>query len=231
MPDPILLEPDRPSMGERNARLLWYPLATIVTPHMKTRGTYPDGYPRGAIVHFTAGRDQTEAQARNTVSNGRETGYAFFVIGPEGEVYQAFPLDRWGYHAGESNWPGLGSGVSSRLVGIEVCNAGKLDANRKSWFGVTYPASATRTVGEDYGCPAGIYRKYTPEQEVALFQLLLWLKANNPAVFHFAYVLGHHEVAGKRGLGWWRKNDPGGALSMTMDKFREELETRYAALI
>lgn len=195
---------------------------------MRTRGGYADGYPRGAVVHFTAGRDQTEQQARNSIDNGRENGYAFFVIGPDGEVYQACPLDQWGYHAGESNWPGLGSGVSSRLVGIEIANAGKLTDDCKSWFGVQYPAAETRKVTAAYGCPAGVYKKYTPKQEIALIQLLIWLKANNPGVFNFAYVLGHHEVAGKKGLGWWRKNDPGGALSMTMDQLRQSLTDRYA---
>lgn len=227
MPDGNVLEPDRPSMGEANARQLWYPLANIVTPHMRTRGFYPDLYPRGAVIHFTAGRDQTEQQARNSVNNGRENGHAYFVIGPEGEVYQACPLDQWGYHAGETNWPGLGSGVSSRLVGIEITNAGKLTEDRKSWFGVQYPEAQTRTVTLEHGCPPGIYKRYTSEQEVALFQLLIWLKANNPAVFNFNYVLGHHEVAGIKGLGWWRKNDPGGALSMTMDELRQTISDRY----
>ena len=124
MTDTGLLEPVRPSMGEADARLLWYPHAEIVTPRMRTRGNYADNYPRGAVVHFTAGRDQTEGQARNSVQHGRENGYAYFVIGPTGQVYQACPLDEWGYHAGESHWIGLGTGVSSKLVGIEITNAG-----------------------------------------------------------------------------------------------------------
>jgi hypothetical protein len=37
-------------------------------------------------------------------------------------------------------------------------------------------------------------------------------------------VLGHDEVSGPKGLGWRRKNDPGGALSCTMSKFREKLK-------
>ncbi|MGE0180445.1 MAG: N-acetylmuramoyl-L-alanine amidase [Sphingomonas sp.] len=225
MTDMLLMEPDRPSRNEAGVNSKWYPLAEVMTPHMPTRGDYPDGYPRGAIVHFTAGRDRTEDNARNTIAYGREQGYCFFAIGPTGIVYQAFPLNRWGYHAGESAWPGLGSGVSSKLVGIEVLSAGLLDKNRKSWFGEQYAANEVRSVTEaQHGCPTGIYRRFTDAQERALKSLLLWLRANNPAVFSLDLVLGHHEVSGKKGIGRWRKNDPGGALSMPMEDFRKALK-------
>ncbi len=227
MPQNDFNEPIRPSMNEPGARLLWYPLATIVSPRMNTKGKYADNYPRGAIVHFTAGRDQTERQAENTVAGGRENGYTFFVIGPEGEVYQAFPLDEWGYHAGESHWPGVGTSVSTKLVGIEITCAGKLDGDNKSWFGVTYPADQVRTVSNRYECPAGKYKKYTAAQEKALIDLLLWLKRNNPTIFSFSLVLGHHEVSGMIGIGRWRKNDPGGALSMKMGELRQLLEQAH----
>lgn len=218
-------EPIRPSVRESGAGMLWYPLAEAVTPLMQTRGKYANHYPLGAIVHYTAGQDQSEDDARGTLSWGRQQGYCFFVIGPTGKVYQSFPLDEWGYHAGESQWPALGSSVSSKLVGIEVCCAGLLDRHRKSWFGKTYPEKDTRLVTEEqYGCPAGLYRVYTDAQETSLIRLLLWLKANKPNVFDNRYVLGHHEVSGEAGLGYWRKQDPGGALSMSMQQLRQRLE-------
>lgn len=224
--DLIAGEPLRPSVREPGSGLLWCPLAEAVTPHMRTRGKYADRYPRGAIVHYTAGRDRHEDDAKGSLSWGREEGYCFFVIGPTGKIYQSFPLDEWGYHAGESNWPGLGSNVSSKLVGIEVVCAGLLDANRKSWFGAAYPAAETRKLSADspHGGPAGIYRKYTDEQEEALFDLLRWLKFNKPNVFDYDHVLGHHEVSGKLGIGRWPKQDPGGALSMPMDELRKKLK-------
>jgi N-acetyl-anhydromuramyl-L-alanine amidase AmpD len=222
--DYMISEADRHSKAEVGGNLKWCPLAQIVTPHMPTQGAYPDGYPRGAVVHFTAGRDDNEQHAANMVSWGREQGYCYFVIGPSGIIYQSFPLDRWGHHAGESAWPGLGSSVSSKLVGIEVCCAGKLDDKNQSWFGVTYPSSEVRKVTESkHGCPTGFYRKFTAEQEQSLKQLLIWLKQNNPAVFSFDLVLGHHEVSGMKGIGHWRKNDPGGSLSMPMDILRDDI--------
>lgn len=228
MPDQVS-EPLRPSLDERNAQLLWYPLAHVLTPRMRTRGKYPDNYPRGAVVHFTAGHDESDSDAAGSISYGREQGFAYLCISPTGRVYQAHPFDEWGYHAGESNWTGLGSSVSGRLVGIEICCAGRLDSNLKSWFGKTYPIADTRTVTEaNYGCPDGAYKKYTAEQESSLLALLLWLKRNNENVFSFDYVLGHHEVSGMKGIGRWRKNDPGGALSMPMDDFRSQLRQQYS---
>ncbi len=195
----LLKDSDRPSVTETGANLKWYPLARVVRPLMKTKGKYLGGYPKGAIVHFTAGRDEDEKSALGSLNWGRESGYCFLVIGPTGIVYQSHPIDEWGSHAGESYWPGLGSGVSSKLIGIEICCAGGLDAKNTSWFGKTYPESEVRSVTEaTFGCPTGKYKKYTEAQEAALIQLLLWLKSNNPNAFNFELVLGHHEASGKK---------------------------------
>jgi len=53
------------------------------------------------------------------------------------------------------------------------------------------------------------------------------MKRNNPDVFELKCVLGHDEVAGKKGIGYNRKNDPGAALSMTMTEFRNKLDEEY----
>jgi len=208
---------------------LWYPDRTKNDIAMPTAGFYKGGYPKGAIVHFTAGHDSSEEKAKETLKWGASQGYTFFVIGPSGRVYQNFPLDKWGHHAGSSNWVGIGSGVSQHLVGIEVACAGKLTTDLKSWFGKQYEKQECRIVGDNYECPAGIYKKFTKEQEQALVKLILWLKSNNPKVFNLDFVLGHHEVAGVKGIGYWRKNDPGGSLSMTMSDFREMLHKKNEA--
>jgi N-acetyl-anhydromuramyl-L-alanine amidase AmpD len=185
---------------------------------MPTRGTYQNSYPVGAVVHFTAGRSlKGDSDALNTIRNGIANGYCYFCISSDGTIFQSFPLNKWGYHCGKSEWPGLGSSLSNKLVGIEICNAGKLDANGKSWFGETYPESQTRVVGSEYG-EAGKYHKYTDAQEKSLIELLIWLKLNNPDVFKVENILGHHEISPRR------KNDPCGSLSMTMPKLRELIE-------
>lgn len=205
----------RTSASTPNQNLLYCPLAEIVKPEMKTRGKYPKGYPEGAVVHFTAG-----ATAESSLSWGREQGLCFFVIDKSGRILQSFPLNRWGYHAGESSWKGLGA-VSKRFVGIELDCGGRLqhraDGELITWFGRVVPKEQSRTVLNLDNQKAGTYEKYTAQQEDALIMLLKWLKRNNHAVFRFANVVGHDEIAPSR------KDDPGGALSMTMPELRKLL--------
>lgn len=209
----------RPSAGATDAKKLWCPFADINFKKSTTRGEYPKKYPEGAIVHFTAGR-------RNGLSNGLEyqanQGYTYFLIDKDGNIGQNFPLNKWGYHSGESYWEGVGQYVHRRLVGIEIQCAGNLDKNNKSWFGVSYPQEETRNIAAKFhNISPGRYLKYTDKQEEALVNLLIWLKNNNTSVFSFDWVLGHDEVSPGR------KVDPGGSLSMTMPVFRDFLKKKY----
>ena len=211
VPTPSFPHETVPTTPEKTSeKALWVPWAIQPKRKMNTSWEYANGYPVGAIIHFTAGRDKTEEDALGSYNWGCDQGYTFFVIGPTGKLYQGFPLNRAGSHAGSSYWPGLGSGVSSKLVGIEVACAGKLDNRGKSWFGVTYPQDEIRNG----------FKKYTPEQEETLIKLLVWLKKNCPDVFDVQYILGHDEVSPGR------KNDPGSSLSMTMDELRALIKTK-----
>lgn len=210
-------EPDRPSPSEEGKKALWYPLADTSGAAMKAQGTYAKGYPEGAVVHFTAGRCDTEKDMVGSMDWGVKQGYAFFGIGPTGKVYQRLPLNKWGHHAGTSSWPGLGSSLSKRLVGIEIACAGKVAESGKAWFGQKFDASRLRKVATKDNVQGGTYVKYTEEQEESLVRLLLWLKDNNPEVFKLENVLGHDEIAPTR------KDDPGGSLSMSMPEFRKLL--------
>jgi N-acetyl-anhydromuramyl-L-alanine amidase AmpD len=221
-------EPDRPSPHEPGTKSLWCPLAEVSPTKMATRGNYPDNYPMGAVVHFTAGRSKKGAKdAQATIDYGAKQGYAYFCIASDGTILQAAPLNKWGNHAGSSAYPGLGSSVSSKLVGIEICNAGNLkklsDGRYKAWFDETYDESEVRESVRKDNITPGIYHKYTEAQEKALIELLVWLKRNNPDAFSFDFVVGHDEVATPKG----RKSDPGASLSMTMPKFRALLKEKY----
>lgn len=235
---------------EKNKKELFYPKAIRYPNNMRTKGTYKNHYPVGAVVHFTSGRSRKspEGGKRNQPSHLKqgaqmvnttidEGNYAYFVIDRDGNVHQAFSLDRWGQHAGESAWAGLSGTVSDELVGIEIECAGQVepngDGNYRAWFTVTSKGDALFTPDEvrvsvdNDNIQKGAYHKYSEAQEKALVELLLWLKANNESVFQFKFVAGHDEVAGKKGIGYNRKNDPGGSLSMTMTEFRSLLETEY----
>lgn len=241
-------EPPRPSLHVEEAapakkryplgeKKLWYPEALVRTDIKRAaQGEYPKGYPYGAIVHFTAG--QYSKGVENAVTAISSSPYFFCCIGTDGKLVQANPLNQWGYHAGESAWIIDGAkrnGVSNFLVGIEITNPGRLDIDNGKYYtywdtGRKQPIDAKKvrviTQNKD-NILAGAYLPYTKEQETALIEFLLWAKANNPTVFDFDYVLGHDEVAGPKGIGRWRKNDPGGALSMTMSEFRQLLKDEY----
>jgi N-acetyl-anhydromuramyl-L-alanine amidase AmpD len=203
---------------------------------MVTHGKYAKGWPVGAIVHFTAGRDGAE----KTINGGIQNGYAYWCIQKDGKLFCAHPANEWGYHAGESAWknpkflkPLLGS-VSDDLIGIEINAAGRLTKKGDkfySWFNTEIPAANVRYCdGSSPDQCEGYYEKYTPEQEATLIATLLWLKAQAPDVFTFDDVLGHCEVSGKLGIGYFRKNDPSAALSMTMPQFRQLLKDKWTAM-
>lgn len=212
----------QPQPGQKT---LWIPYAKRMS-EIQTRWTYPQGYPKGAVVHFTAGRDNPEG----TVEYLGGAGFPCLVMGRTGKIYQAFPLNRGGHHSGTEH--------HNYSVGIEIVSAGKCDPvtidgvrKFKAWFHQSpseyFAESEMRYVTQNGSRREGWYQKYTPAQEEALIELLLWLKSQAPDVFSFGDVKGHDECCDEGGRPG-AKNDPGGALSMTMPEFRELLKRKYA---
>lgn len=212
---------------------LWYPAANRSAP-MHIRGTYDTGYPVGAVVHFTAGRSERgDLDAVATMNDGRNNRYLYFCISTTGKIYQPAPLNKWGSHCGESSYPGLGTSLSNKLVGIEICRAGlckKTDRGYEPWWNDEYPPNSPKrtyytedevrlTAKAHNVTEAGYYHKYTPEQERSLHSLLLWLHQNNPAIFKIKNIVGHDEISPTR------KNDPGGAMSEFMHQLRDRITT------
>lgn len=219
----------RPSKQDPAGGLLWYPEAVALQPEMKTQGRYERGYPRGAVVHYTAG-----STAASAISQAMTSGYAYFVIDRGGVIYQGAPLDRWGYHCGPSQHPDFpgATGLSRHLVGIEMVSAGRVEEDKPDADGVRrfrqwWEKNPSRFLREDevrYAATdfnnvrAGYYHAFDDDQESALVNLLMWLKTNDVTdSFGLPWVLGHDEIAPGR------KSDPGAALSMSMPDFRLKL--------
>lgn len=197
------------------------PFANRVFPSLPTKGRYEKGHPRGAVIHFTAG-----AYGLSELDLARQLGYTYFLIDEHGGIHQGFPLDRWGSHAGKSEWKPLGPGnVSKHLVGIEVDCAGKLSfdmhGNFYTWWKKLVPYEDVRVVVGNDNQVSGCYQAFKIAQEEALTKLILWLKSNQEEAFDFDLVLGHDEVSPGR------KNDPGGSLSMTMPAYRRFLKDAW----
>jgi N-acetyl-anhydromuramyl-L-alanine amidase AmpD len=215
---------------------LWYPDADA-SMRMKTRGNYPGHYPLGAVVHTTVGRfEKGDRSAEQTISYGQSQGHCYFCISRTGKIYQTAPLDAWGNHAGVSKYAGLGSFLSQKLVGIEVVAAGKVKkvGNRfEPWWNRnntpstnTYLTASEVRYSRKIGnvTSAGYYHRFSVEQEEALTALLLWLDMNGQGHFSLDNVLGHDEIAVNRNGQLGRKSDPGGALSMQMEAYRQKLK-------
>lgn len=231
------------------------PFAIQYPKRMKAKGDYAGGEgPRGAVVHYTAGHYEKGLEdAYRVIESGIERGLTYLCIAYTGELVQAHDIMKWGYHAGESawripvkraTWKIIGS-VSDDLIGIEMNCAGllkevgdkvypwwafdgkKLRSNAKS-----IPKDQCRFISKEmakiWGCPPGWYHKYSDAQEDTLARTLLWLY-RNVEPFKLDAIRGHHEVAGTLGIGYFRKSDPGGSLSMPMDVFRKGLEDAYKA--
>lgn len=190
----------------------WIPFAKTI-PLFKTR-KYHDGWPRGLVVHFTAGGDD----AVGTANYLRDKGYPCLVLAKNGDVLQGFPVTEGGAHSGTDH--------HNYCVGVEIVCAGKLtpmnDGGGKSWFDKVIPEDKCR----DFQAPpakapqvSGRYEAYTEVQEQKLIKLCLWYKEMEPKIFSFDNVLGHDECTQLAGQGS-RKNDPGGSLSMPMPEFR-----------
>lgn len=235
---------------------LWYPKAHIPAFRQNTLGEYKNKYPLGLIVHYIVAPQEGELdKAVQWAKFGKDNNYTFFTIGTDGSVVQSFSLDRWGQHAGDSYWDGIGTDVSRSLVGVEIVCEGLIQyfEDVKKWghesrkkqpdgsykivrrYVKTKSADMNTIRSNSQNICKGTYEKYTEKQEKALIELILWLKGNNPSVFNLDFVLGHDEVAGPSGLGKvnpnyqnkWRKVDPGGSLSMTMNSFRTLLKKKY----
>ena len=209
---------------------LWHPDADRSIP-MRTKGSYADGYPVGAVIHATVGRTQKgDYDAENTIKGGAHK-HLYFCISSTGKLYQPAPLSRWGIHAGRSYAAGLGSSLDNKLVGIEICNAGIVveygDGFKADGWNEKFKKDEVRYTEKIHNVTkAGNYHKYNTKQEEALIDLLLWLKSNNPSVFQLENVLGHDEVAVNKQGKLGRKQDPGGSLSSYMPQFRQLLLSR-----
>jgi hypothetical protein len=227
-PEPVKEEP-KPVLKKPIDPVLWYPKAIIPKNRMQTQGVYRKGYPEGAVIHATAGWDRNLQDALNTHEYGAREGMCWITIAPNGEVIQGAPLNHFGSHAGVSKWGDLpGDRISRFLVGIEVCSSNNLKLDLTAHYSDKrkYTKDQVRVTNHEtpHWGPAYPWAKFTEAQENTLTELLLWLHNNNPKVFKLDNVTGHHECAGKFMLGYWRKVDPGGSLSMPMNEYRDYLK-------
>lgn len=215
-PDP-LDETDIGPIPEATEKVITPPEFVVVKGvRFRDRGAYrtPSGQFEGLVVHYTVS-GRTAKSAIGVVNYLASQGYGCMVMDEDGKIYipEGFDIFRSvGAHAGLSKWNGR-TGLNSYYAGMEICNWG-----RGSKVGPFRVSKAEDNI------IAGTYQTYTPEQEFALTNFILWAEQKNKE-FKLSNVCGHDEARtayGKPG----DKQDPGGALSMTMPNYRKYLEAK-----
>lgn len=186
------------------------------------------------VIHHTAGwQHRTGA---GFINSFLKRGLCTDFLDENGQIWQQRHGDRVGSHAGESKFKGK-KYVSKFSIGLEIAAGGKLKIAKpgrdpKSWSKkdipegyeiVTYfkkKVPNARYVTREQGYEeTGWYEPFTDAQEEELAQWIAhWMRLGVP----MENVVGHDEVAGRKYLGRQRKNDPGGSLSMPLQKFVAE---------
>jgi len=203
----------------------WIPWARDAKTQ-RNRGAYLSngGMPCGLTVHFTAGHPDESFENRS--GQAADSPFSYLFIVQDGTLGQSNPLNQKGKHSG-SEKAGFPNRADYYLVGCEVSCPGKMtevNGKAKSWFPRMFDLKDCRIVEAKDNIKAGLYYKFSDEQEETLFQLCLWLKWNDPKGFSFDNVRSHDEIAPRR------KNDVGGSLSATIVEFRAALEEAWKTL-
>lgn len=182
-----------------------------------------DGLPEIFVFHFTAGwnTDTYKDFFHWMRAYGDNGGLCAYYMDLSGQVYQQHHGDTSGYCAGKSKWNGV-SYMSSISGSLEIACGGLLDKHGENDYRTNFnkkvPLENRRYVTREMGYHVtGWFEKYAEEQEADLILFSKWLLANG-----VKEIVGHDDVASIETIGYQRKNDPGGSLSMPLDKWLRE---------
>jgi len=205
-------EPDRPTEPHVPSTYNIPKIVRVPGIKFKKRGSFntKSGKPEGLLVHYTVSGG-TASSAKGVLGSLARRRLGCPVMAHDGTIYIPEDYDMFGdvvYHAGKSYWGGKSS-MSQYLMGIEICNWGRLSTKTRA-----YAKHIRKVPADNMNMVHGDYEMYTPEQELCLKNLVLWMQDVLPD-FKIANLCGHDEVSPGR------KFDPGAALSLPMPKYRE----------
>lgn len=127
--------------------------------------------PRGVVLHDTAGRMEPGSSV-NWLTSRQAKASAHLVVERDGTAVQLAPFNVQTWHAGRSEYRGERN-CNRFTVGIEIVNPGKLDLQKKAWFGVGFPDAVRRSTPQHGD---GFWVDYTPEQIATVLDTCLALR-------------------------------------------------------
>lgn len=160
--------------------------------------------PRYLVMHYTAG--SSFDSSLNHLSQPSAKASAHLLIGRDGAIAQLVPFNRIAWHAGTSRWLGL-SGLNQHSIGIELDNAGPLEAQGEAWqawFGRRYPDEEVIIARHKNGGPQRGWHAFSEAQLTAAREAAAAICDR----YGLVDVLGHDDIAPDR------KTDPGPAFPM-----------------
>ncbi|MFY0686246.1 MAG: N-acetylmuramoyl-L-alanine amidase [Cyclobacteriaceae bacterium] len=190
----------------------WLKVDEVVTHQLtpNTGGNFEAGQPDTLVIHFTGGRNPQSSA--NWLCNPKAKASAHMIIGKEGEVIQLADFTTITWHAGRSTWDGR-SGLNRYSIGIELDNAGQLEARADgyyTWFGVKVPEAEVLHRTRRHHKTPGWWQTYTEAQIERVEQLLALLIET----YGIQTIVGHEEISPGR------KVDPGPAFPLEQLRLR-----------
>jgi N-acetylmuramoyl-L-alanine amidase len=188
----------------------------IITPTLYSRASFGPGGPSGVTVHYTA-----DASVEDAIKSFAANGYAYhLVIDRDGKVTQTAYMDRGTWHAGKAVWNG--KSPNRAHIAVAVASWGKLEPDGQggwqSWAKTPIDPAEVAQRPDNLDGTLAFWHACTAQQEAALLEVLRWAVAGGISP---ADMCDHSECALPRG----RKEDVGGALSMTMAQLRAAIQT------
>jgi len=156
--------------------------------------------PTGITLHYSAGGSAVSSYRHLKANN---LGY-HFLIDRNGSVHQMYYLDSTCYHAGNATWKG--ESPNKKHIAICLASFGQLNKDNRTCYGNLICDAVERQNAH--------WEPATPEQEISLLQLCVWLCKN--LAIKSEKICGHSEACVPVG----RKQDVGGVISLSMAEFR-----------
>jgi N-acetylmuramoyl-L-alanine amidase len=180
-----------------------------LTPN--TGGRFAAGQPDTLVIHFTGGR--SAQSSADWLCSPKAKASAHLIIGQEGDIIQLADFHTITWHAGRSSWQGR-SGLNAYSLGIEIDNAGPLEAREDgyyTWFGTRIPEAQVLHATHRHADTPSYWQTYTEKQ----IETVEYLCERLMETYDIDTLVGHEEISPGR------KVDPGPAFPL--DPLRERL--------